>query len=109
VGVLRAWDPAVGDLVEGAGDVAGGRGQWLECLVLDLPAAGHLLDDQLRVHPDRDRRGPQLTRGRQAGDQALVLGDVVGRDADAIATLRQQGPVLGEHHGAVAGRARVAA
>ena len=85
--------------------------QRLHVGVLDLPAARHLLDDQLGVHPDLDLgvRG-ELGRQLQAADQAAVLRDVVGRHPDRRA-------VLGDHlagvgvleHRAVRRRARVAA
>ena len=68
----------------------------LHVRVLDLPAAGHLLHDQLGVHPDVDISSRRARRGREAGDQAAVLGDVVAGDAEAVAA-------LGEH---LAGRRR---
>ena len=79
--------------------------------VLDLPAARHLLDDELGVHPDLDVgvRG-ELLGQPEPGDQAGVLRDVVGGHAD-------RGAVLGDHlagvgvlqHRAVRRRAGVAA
>ncbi len=58
--------------------------------MFDLPAPAHLLDDELGVHPDLDVgvRG-EVGRGTQPGDQALVLGDVVGRPADRARPLGQ--------------------
>ena len=78
--------------------------------MLHPPAAGHLLDHELRVHPDRDRGRVELGRGAQPGEQPVVLGHVVGGPP------QRRGP-LGQHlagvgvpdHRAVAGRARVAA
>jgi hypothetical protein len=79
--------------------------------VLDLPVPGHLLDDELGVHPDLEvglRR--VLVVELETGDQPAVLRDVVGGDPDRL------GP-LGDHlarpgvaqQGAVRRRARVAA
>ena len=57
--------------------------QRLHVGVLDLPAARHLLDDELGVHPDLDVGvGRELLGQPQPGDQAGVLRDVVGGDAD---------------------------
>ena len=57
--------------------------------MLDLPAPGHLLDHQLGVHPHLDvGAGGQVRSGAQAGDQARVLGHVVGGGAQAVAQLR---------------------
>ena len=64
--------------------------------VLDLPVAAHLLDDELRVHPDRDLGSRRVLGGElEAGDQAAVLRHVVGRDPDALATLGDQVTGLG--------------
>ena len=60
--------------------------------VLDLPGALHLLDDELGVHPHGDPRRAELARGLEPGDQAAVLGDVVGRDADATRRARRGRP-----------------
>ena len=73
--------------------------------VLDLPVARHLLDDELGVHPHRDRRCAELGGGPQPGDQAAVLGHVVGGDADRLGALGQHAPVVASQHDrAVAGR-----
>ena len=46
--------------------------------MLDLPAPGHLLDDELRVQADEDGcRGIALEGGLESRDHAAVLGDVV--------------------------------
>ena len=58
--------------------------------VLDLPAAGHLLDDELRVHAHvHGCLRVALEGGLEAGDQPAVLGDVVARDADVDADLAE--------------------
>jgi hypothetical protein len=56
--------------------------------VLDLPAAGHLLHDEPGVHP-HFHRGVRvdLRGGAQAGDQARVLGDVVGGGTQSLGNL----------------------
>jgi hypothetical protein len=61
--------------------------------VLDLPAAAHLLDDQLGVHPDLDLGRLELEGGRQARDQPAVLRDVVGGPPDPGGPLGQHLPV----------------
>ena len=78
--------------------------------MLDLPAARHLLDDELGVHPHLDLGGRvEVERRLQAGDQAAVLGDVVGRPADRRRPLGEHPAGVGvPHERAVAGRARVA-
>ena len=73
-------------------DAAGLRGELGHvpaCLIFQRPR--HLLDDELRVQP-HVQHGIRidLERPAHAGDHAVVLGDVVGRDADVDAD-------LGEH------------
>ncbi len=93
VGVAFARDPLVGDPVRRE-DRRGFRRQRLHRRVLDLPAARHLLDDELGVHADVDPGvRVQFAGGAQAGQQAPVLGDVVGGDADVLGGLRQGLPV----------------
>jgi hypothetical protein len=88
--VALARDPLVGDLVRRE-DPARLQRERLHVGVLDLPAAGHLLDDELGVHADVDGRGGvQLVGGAQACQQAPVLGHVVRRDADVLGPLRQR-------------------
>lgn len=107
--VLLARDPLVRDLADGK-DGAGLRGERTHVGVLDLPAAGHLLDDELGVHADPDPGlGVEGVGGPQPGDEAPVLGDVVRGGADVFGGLGQSlagGRV--EDTGAVAGGARVA-
>jgi len=63
--------------------------------VLDPPAAGELLDHQLGVQARLDRRvRVDLLRRGEAGDQAAVLRDVVGVDADVLRALREYLPGL---------------
>ena len=58
--------------------------------VLDLPAAGHLLDDELGVQPRLDRRRRvELADRLEPGDQPAVLRDVVARGADVLGDLAQ--------------------
>ena len=52
--------------------------------VLDPPAAGELLDDELRVRQQVDFPGAQLGGQRQGADDAGVFGDVVGLDAEVF-------------------------
>ena len=107
--VLLPRDPGEADRREPRDQRRGLPSQRLHVGVLDLPAARHLLDDQLGVHPYLDLGGADLERSRQPGDQAAVLRDVVGRPPDA-------GSPLGEHvtrvrledDRAVAGRTGVA-
>jgi hypothetical protein len=67
--------------------------QRLHVDVLDLPVAGHLLHDELGVHPDLDLGVRSQVRGhRQPGDQAAVLRHVVARDADASCRPRRSPP-----------------
>ena len=108
--VLRPRHPGVADRPELPGDLLRLQGELAHVGVLDLPAARHLLDDELGVHPHLDLGGRvEVERRLQAGDQAAVLGDVVGRAADRRGPLGQQPPGLGvPHQRAVAGRARVA-
>ena len=85
--------------------------QRLHVDVLDLPAAGHLLDDELGVHPHLELgvRGV-LAHELEPGDEAAVLGDVVRGDADGLAALGDHLAGVGvAHEGAVGGRAGVAA
>jgi hypothetical protein len=78
--------------------------------VLDLPATGQLLDDQLGVEARFDGRVRiDLASSGEPGDQAAILGNVVGLRADVLSA-------LGEHltrlsvpdDRAVGGRTRVA-
>ena len=69
--------------------------QRLQVGVFDLPAAGHLLDHQLRVHPHVDLGGAHLGRLLQAGDQTAVLGDVVGGMTDRLLALGQHVLAIG--------------
>ena len=72
-------------------DAAGLGGERAHARVLDLPAAGHLLDDQLGVHP-HVHHGVRVDvpGGAQPGDQAAVLGDVVGGGAEVLGGLRER-------------------
>ena len=111
VRVAGSRHPGIGHPAEPPRHVLGRAGQRAEVRVLDLPAARHLLDDQLRVHPDLDvgARG-EFRGGAEPGHQARVLGHVVRRRAQAL-------PGLGQHlagrrvadQRAVPRRARVAA
>ncbi len=78
--------------------------------MLDLPASGHLLDDQFGIHRHRDFAGVQFRRLLQTRYQAAIFGDVVGGVADCLLALGQHDrPVGTPHHRPVAGRPRVAA
>ena len=108
-GVLGARDPRVGDLA-GRERRAGLRGDRAQGVVLDLPPAAHLLDDEARVHAD-EHPGVRVDRGRraQALEQARVLGHVVRGHAQVAGPLGEQlarGGVA--HQGAVAAGTRVA-
>jgi hypothetical protein len=109
--VLRPGHPGVADLSQLPRDQLRLLGQLAHVGMLDLPAARHLLDDELGVHPHLDLGGRvEVQRRLQAGDQTAVLRDVVRRAADRRGTLGQQPAGLGvPHERAVAGRARVAA
>ena len=86
----------VGDGVEGARDVDGGpaiepgeglagrRPERDQLRVLHPPAAGQLLDDQLRIEQQVDLAGTELARQVQGPDDAGVLRDVVGLDAEVV-------------------------
>jgi hypothetical protein len=78
--------------------------------VLDLPAARHLLDDQLGVHADLDAGGGvQVEDGLQPGHQPAVLGHVVGGPAYRGGALGEHPSRVGvAHQRAVAGRPGVA-
>ena len=52
--------------------------------VLDPPAAGQLLDDQLRIEQQMDLARTELARQIERPDDARVLGDVVGLDAEVV-------------------------
>ena len=89
VRVLLARNPSKRDLGEPAAQ-SRPPGQRRMRGVLDLPAPGHLLDDELGVHPHRDpASAPSSAAAAQPGDQAAVLGDVVGRDADGLGRARR--------------------
>lgn len=109
VAVALPGNPREAHRGEAADQFRGLRGERPQPGVLDLPAAAHLLHHELRVHPGLDLRGAEVGGGLQPGDQAPVLGHVVGGHPD------RPGP-LGEHlagvrvadHRAVPGRAGVA-
>ena len=52
--------------------------------VLDPPATGELLDDQLRIEDQRDFPGPELARQVEGPNDARVLGDVVRLDPEIV-------------------------
>ena len=52
--------------------------------VLDPPPAGELLDDELRVEQQLDLARAQLAGQVERPDDARVLGDVVGLDAEVV-------------------------
>jgi hypothetical protein len=111
VGVRVALAGHPGEDRAGRCQPAGLHGQRLHVGVLDLPRARHLLDHEPGVHPHFERgAGCVLAVELQPGDQAAVLRDVVGGDADRLAPLGDGlagGGVL--EHGAVRRRAGVAA
>ena len=94
--VDRLVGQLVGDGVEGPRHVGRGpaiepgeglarRGPERDQLgVLDPPAAGQLLDDQLRIEQQVDLAGTQLARKVEGADDPRVLGDVVGLDAEIV-------------------------
>ncbi len=61
--------------------------------MLDLPPPGHLLDDQLGVHPDLDLGGPEVEDCFESRDQPAVFGHVVRSPADGFASLGEHLPV----------------
>ena len=77
--------------------------------VLDLVLAAELLDDQLAVAEHGQLAHAAVERQLEAGDQRLVLGDVVGRRADAVGELLDDRAVETQQLAADAGRAGVAA
>src|SRR4051794_38451022 len=88
--VLLARDPGVGDLTWRERGECLFR-QQLHVHVLDLPTTGHLLDDQLGVHPHSDLgRRVDLVSGRESRDEPAVLRHIVRGDANGLAP-------LGEH------------
>jgi len=108
--VALARDPLERDRVEPVAQRRGLAGQRPQAFVLHLPAPGHLLDDELRVHAHRDRRGAELGRRLKSGDQPAVLGDVVRRAPERFAPLGQDLTGGGvEYHRAVARRPGIAA
>ena len=109
VRVLRPRDPGVRR--PGRRQPVGLHGQRAHVRVLDLPAAGHLLDDQLGVHAHLELGlGGVLVEQLEAGDEAAVLRDVVGGDPDGLGPLGDHlAGVRVEQHRAVGGRTRVAA
>lgn len=107
--ILRPRNPRVRHLLELSGKVGGAALQRNHVGMLDLPAPGHLLDHQFRIHPHLDRGGTEFGRRSETGDQSPVFGDVVGGDTEAFLPLRQNGAVCRvEHDGAVPGRPGVA-
>ena len=80
----------------------------LERLVLHAVLAAHLLDEELRVGDDLELVDTRLDRALEPGDQGRVLGDVVRRDADRLASRIEHGAVLGLEHEAVRGRPGIA-
>ncbi len=111
VGVLlcsRGIQPYVTRPVTGAASADASVASGFMSRVLDLPAARHLLDDELEVHArPRWRPGPAPAAARRPAMQAPVLGDVVRGDARcAAAALRQHlARRRVAHHRAVARRA----
>ena len=76
-GVLRPWDPRVGDKGRVV-SVAGTQGEGANVVALDLPSPGHLLDDEFRVQADVDA-GIRIDGVHilQPGDSAAILGEVI--------------------------------
>jgi hypothetical protein len=83
-GVLSPRDVDRRPAIEGAERLAGGLPQRDELRVLDPPAAGQLLDDQLGVEQHRHLAGTELARQLQRPDDGRVLGDVVRLDAEVV-------------------------
>jgi hypothetical protein len=107
--VALARHPHEGDEVEAAHERGRLRGERAQARVFDLPAAGHLLHHELRVHPHLDLGRAELDRGAQTGEQSRVLGDVVGRDTQRVGPLGEHLAGVGfAHHRAVSGRPGVA-
>jgi hypothetical protein len=65
------------------------RVQRPQVLLLHLPVALHLLDDQLRVADELDLVRAELLGKRDAEQQGAVLRDVVGGFADGLAAFGQ--------------------
>jgi hypothetical protein len=63
--------------------------EWPQVLLLHLPVALHLLDDQLRVTDELDLVRAELLGKRDAEQQGAVLRDVVGGFADGLAAFGQ--------------------
>src|SRR6266542_3882329 len=84
-----AGDVLEDDLLEAVSQLAGLGVQRDQRRALHLVAAAQLADDQLGVGPHHDAARPEGLGVLQPGDDAAVLGDVVGRPADALAQLCQ--------------------
>ena len=108
--VLLARNPFERNLGEGAPQRGGFPRERAQSLVLDLPSAGQLFDDELGIHANDDRCRTELGRGLQPGKQAAILRDVVGINADGVLALGEDCTGDGvAHDGAVAGRSRIPA
>ena len=83
-GVLSAGDMCRRPAVEGPQDPAGLFPEWDQLRVLDAPAAGQLLDDQLGVQEQVDLARAELPRETQRTDDRRVLGDIVRLDAEEL-------------------------
>ena len=70
--------------LEAAQDPPGGLPERDELRVLDPPATGQLLDDEVRIEQQRHLPRPQLGRKRERPDDGGVLGDVVRLDAEIL-------------------------
>ena len=103
--------------LKAAEDAAARRPERDELGVLDPPAAGQLLDDELRVEEQVDLDGPEVARQLQGAQHPGVLGDVVRLDAEVLGDRRVPGGtvVAGVGPGQVVegrpgrGRSRIAA
>ena len=82
--------------------------QRLQARVLHLVVAEHLLHEQQRIGADVQRAVPVRARPFERGEQAAILGDVVGRDADRLAELLDERAVGLLDADAVAGRPGIA-
>ena len=77
--------------------------------VLDAPTPRELLDQELAVGSEQDLLRPQVRRRSKGRDGCAVLGDVVGRDADAFADLLDHSAAGPRDHDADPRRPRVPA
>src|SRR4029453_15891308 len=95
----------VANLADPRSEVGSLLPQRAQGVLLDLPLAAHLMDDELRVGDDLALAPVQLARLPEALDGRPVLRDVVPRHPDRLAVRREHSSILGLEHVRVCGRA----